>query len=62
MPPHKPNHPRAITEGVAKPIAIISSAGELYVLDYRNMTLSAFDEKTLGRVAVNRRASNARVP
>jgi DNA-binding beta-propeller fold protein YncE len=48
----KPNHPRQITKGVAKPIAIISSSGELYVLDYSKSSLSAYDETTLKRVAV----------
>lgn len=48
----KPNHPQQITKGVAKPIAIISSAGDLYVLDYARNSLSAYDEKTLARIAV----------
>ena len=46
----KPNHPRQITKGVAKPIAIISSAGDLYVLDYARNSLSMYDEQTLTRV------------
>jgi DNA-binding beta-propeller fold protein YncE len=48
----KPNHPRQITKGVAKPIVIISSSGDLYVLDYTRNSLSAYDEQTLARVAV----------
>jgi hypothetical protein len=50
----KPHYPRQITEGLTKPIAIISSAGDLYVLDYAKKSLSAYDEQTLARVAVRR--------
>jgi hypothetical protein len=37
---------------VAKPISVISSSGDLYVLDYAKNSLSEYDETTLARVAV----------